>query len=155
MMKISSKGQHFCFIYYTILLLDCFPYSLKLNSDITLWVTPRQHWLQSRLGAIRHQAIIWTDDEWAQWHKLVSWGHGNKNLFRFEIWQPRRPDTYQVSEQFKSREVKDCLIRPYVRISACPVSYLCLDYEYKVGHSDSIPVKCQLNISCNLLSQVS
>ena len=48
--------------------------------------------------------------------------------------------------------VRDCLICPYARISECLVSYLCLDYECQVGHSDSIPVKCELNISCSLLS---
>ena len=51
-----------------------------------------------------------------------------------------------------TRAVRDCLIRPHARTSECFVSYLCLDYECKVGHDDPIPVKCKLNISCNLLS---
>ena len=41
---------------------------------------------------------------------------------------------------------------PYVRIRECLVSYLCLDYECKIGHSDPIVVKCERNVSCNLLS---
>ena len=32
------------------------------------------------------------------------------------------------------------------------VSYLWLDYECKLGHSDPTPIKCELDISCNLLS---
>ena len=50
----------------------------------------------------------------------------------------------------KTIAVRDCLVRPYARISECLVRYLCLDYEYKIGHIDRIPVKCELNISCNL-----
>ena len=38
MMTILSKWRHFRFIYYTILLLECLPYSLKLHCDMTLWV---------------------------------------------------------------------------------------------------------------------
>ena len=51
-----------------------------------------------------------------------------------------------------TKVVRNCLIHPFARMSECLVSYLCLDYECKVGHSDLIPVKCELNISCNLLS---
>ena len=53
---------------------------------------------------------------------------------------------------FLTRAVRDCLIRPYARTSECFVSYLGLDCECKVGQNDLIPVKCELNISCNLLS---
>ena len=35
-------------------------------------------------------------------------------------------------------------------ISECLVSYMCLDYERKLGHSGMDPVKCVLNTSCNL-----
>ena len=51
-----------------------------------------------------------------------------------------------------TRADRDCLIRPCARTSECFVRYLCLDYECKVGHNDPIPVKCELNTSCNLLN---
>ena len=51
-----------------------------------------------------------------------------------------------------TRAVRDCLIRPYARTSECFVSYLRLYFECKIGHNDPIPVKCELNISYNLLS---
>ena len=35
-------------------------------------------------------------------------------------------------------------------IMECLVSYLCLDWEWEVGHSDSILVKCEHIMLCNL-----
>ena len=43
-----------------------------------------------------------------------------------------------------TRAVSNSLIRPYARISEYLASYLCHDYECKVGHND--PMKSELNI---------
>ena len=48
-----------------------------------------------------------------------------------------------------TRAVRDCLIRPYARISEYLVIYLCIGHECKVGHSDFIPEKRELSISSN------
>ena len=50
------------------------------------------------------------------------------------------------------RAVRDYPICPFASIGECLVSYLCLDWERKFGQRDQIPVKCELNISCNLVS---
>ena len=63
-----------------------------------------------------------------------------------------RHPTPSTPQKRQTRAVRDCLIRPYARISECLVSCWCLVYEFKIGHSDPIPVKCELKISCNLLN---
>ena len=60
------------------------------------------------------------------------------------------PETLNMSAE--TRAVRDCLKHLYARTIRAYVSYLCLDYECKIGHNDPIPLKCELNISCNLLS---
>ena len=80
----------------------------------------------------------------------------DKTSYRILKRAPGRHDYFTsifiVEKQKTTRAVRDCLIRPYARISECFVSYLCLDYACEVGHSDTIPMKWEPNISRNLLS---